>query len=209
MTAVPFDLRDVLNDTVSNAQSNDDNAATVALEDKILDMASRESDTPVNMSPLEEANMTTEGEVIPFEVINVQRITIAEISDTYGYLSQKVDEALSEYAARVIPISKVGILSQVSSLKEHDIYELAGVKYAMVKEPDKEVVSAYRNEVYGKLSSGLPYRKSLFVEASNGMESCRTLALTYTEWSVLCSLFADYNPRTVLTPDGDFVLLIG
>lgn len=207
---VNFDIKDLINASAENANATVESVSTSGFETKIMNMA---EDTAVRTEEAKEVLATftsdVEGVVVPFDIVTDQKVVIDDIKDAKGYLSDRVNEMMGKYNVCALPFSVAGILDQVSELKEHMIYELDGVKYAMGTQARREVVKAYRDNIVEQLSSGLPYKKSLFVTIGTGETAFRTLNLTFGEWSFLCSIFREYNPKTVLTAEHDFVLSIG
>ena len=178
---------------------------TEQFSDKILNMAEDTNVLRDNAVDMTDESANDEGEVFPFKIVTDQRIVIDEIKDTYGKLSERVAETMQRLQMDVVPFSAIDIMPQVTELKEHYITEIDGMKYASNTKVDTDKVSKYKDAIYDSISSGMPYRKSLYVEK----DGIKTLILSELEWSFLCSIFNNYNPRLVITKDHDFVLCVG
>lgn len=151
-----------------------------------------------------------QGEYFAWDINTEQQITIEDIKDEQGYLSQKIQELLDKYDIRTIPLQVTDILPQVTELKEHDLVSVDGVLYAMNRDYDKGRIIRYRDAIAASLKSGLPFKKSLLVDVElESGDIFKTLDLTQTEWNFVCSLFRKYNPRLIITEDNDFILLVG
>lgn len=205
-----FNIRDIITQAVENSASEDINV-TEDFTNKVLEMADKREELvreTNNVSNTADISGVL-GETYAWEEVTDNVVTIPSITDTQGYLSQKVQAAMDEYHISVIPISEVGILAQVTELQSHNLLELNGVKYAMSRELNRDKLIAYRDAIYTSLSSGLPYKKSLFIEVETDEGSFKTLDLIKTEWDYVCSLYKNYNPRLTITEDNDFVLTVG
>lgn len=205
-----FNVRDIITKAASESENNDA-STTEDFTKRVLEMADKREEIVKETTPVTDTPDTSgvQGELYAWEEITDNVITIPSITDTQGYLSQKVQEAMDKYHVSTIPISIVGILQQVTELQNHTLLELNGIKYAMANELNKEKLVTYRDAIFTSLSSGLPYKKSLFVEISTEEGSFKTLDLIKTEWDYVCSLYKQYNPRLVITEDNDFILTVG
>lgn len=200
-----LDLRDIFNETIAATSPEVADKETEQFSDKILNMAEDTNVLRDNAVDMTDESANDEGEVFPFKIVTDQRIVIDEIKDTYGKLSERVAETMQRLQMDVVPFSAIDIMPQVTELKEHYITEIDGMKYASNTKVDTDKVSKYRDAIYDSISSGMPYRKSLYVEK----DGIKTLILSELEWSFLCSIFNNYNPRLVITKDHDFVLCVG
>ena len=200
-----LDLRDIFNETIAATSPEVADKETEQFSDKILNMAEDTNVLRDNAVDMTDESANDEGEVFPFKIVTDQRIVIDEIKDTYGKLSERVAETMQRLQMDVVPFSAIDIMPQVTELKEHYITEIDGMKYASNTKVDTDKVSKYKVAIYDSISSGMPYRKSLYVEK----DGIKTLILSELEWSFLCSIFNNYNPRLVITKDHDFVLCVG
>ncbi len=200
-----LDLRDIFNETIAATSPEVADKETEQFSDKILNMAEDTNVLRDNAVDMTDESANDEGEVFPFKIVTDQRIVIDEIKDTYGKLSERVAETMQRLQMDVVPFSAIDIMPQVTELKEHYITEIDGMKYASNTKVDTDKVSKYKDAIYDSISSGMPYRKSLYVEK----DGIKTLILSELEWSFLCSIFNNYNPRLVITKDHDFVLCVG
>ncbi len=205
-----FNVRDIITQAASESE-NSDISTTEDFTKRVLEMADKREEVLKESVVIAEASEISDvqGELYEWEDIADKVITIPSITDTQGYLSQKVQDAMDKYHVTTIPISIVGILQQVTELQNHTLLELNGVKYAMANELDREKLVTYRDAIYTSLSSGLPYKKSLFVEINTEDGSFKTLDLIKTEWDYICSLYKQYNPKLIITEDNDFILTVG
>lgn len=200
-----LDLRDIFNETIAATSPEVADKETEQFSDKILNMAEDTNVLRDNAVDMTDESANDEGEVFPFKIVTDQRIVIDEIKDTYGKLSERVAETMQRLQMDVVPFSAIDIMPQVTELKEHYITEIDGMKYASNTKVDTDKVSKYKDAIYDSISSGMPYRKSLYIEK----DGIKTLILSELEWSFLCSIFNNYNPRLVITKDHDFVLCVG
>lgn len=139
--------------------------------------------------------------------LDVEPLKLNAIVDSSGLLSDRVDKFASDKGIAVVPFSAVGILSQVTQLQRHDVLELDGEKYAMLRTARPEVLEYYRNAVIKSISSGLVFSEKLMISIANGVDTIHTLKLSKIEWSYICAWFKDYNAR-VITSD-EIRLVVG
>lgn len=142
------------------------------------------------------------------ELSDVAPLKLDVIVDSTGFLSDKVDKFIAEKNVAVVPFSAVGILKQVSQLQRHDILELGGTKYAMLRTARSEVLEYYRKVIIDSITAGLVFSEKLTVSIVNGTETIRTLKLSKVEWSYLCAWFRDYNAR-IEEDNNDIRLVVG
>ena len=142
------------------------------------------------------------------ELSDVAPLKLDVIVDSAGFLSDKVDKFIAEKNVAVVPFSAVGILKQVSQLQRHDILELGGTKYAMLRTARSEVLEYYRKVIIDSITAGLVFSEKLTVSIVNGTETIRTLKLSKVEWSYLCAWFRDYNAR-IEEDNNDIRLVVG
>lgn len=209
-----FDIKQIINEEANHAAENDIDHAAENFSQRVMDMAATrdakvDTDLVAQYSEQGDDSVIAEGIEVPYSMITDTRITVANIEDKHGYLSSKVEEYLQKYNIPAIPISEVGILEQVSSLQKHDLVTIDDVKYAVQRGADKERLTIYRDAIYEQLSSGIPYQKSLLIEVDAGDHKFKTLVLTIAEWTWLCNVYNDYNPKLYITPEHDFILSIG
>lgn len=166
-------------------------------EEDIVDQAANEIDSYIVGEPIA-INYNTDEEV-----------EIGDIIDTYGKLSDRVDEIMVKASTTVLPFTATGVLPQVVEFQRHDIFTINGDRYVMSRQIRKPVMDQFREAITKTLKSGLPYTKVLMVDVVIGTESFESLLLDQAEWTYLCSLFRRYNARVFRDSRGQLVLKVG
>lgn len=149
------------------------------------------------------------GDALPIEYNTTEEIVIENIHDTHGVLSDRVDKVMTTASCSVIPFDAAGVLQQVVDFQRHEIMTLNGIRYIMAKDIRTDVVEEFKNKITETLSAGLPYRKCLNTDILVGTISHKTLALSKSEWSYLCSLFRRYNAKVIYSNQEQLVLVVG
>ena len=150
------------------------------------------------LAPVEEPVIThkqiVEIEEITIVPVKVDPIEIPSIRDTQGRLSDLVDDLMDSMQLSVIPMTAIGVRSQVSELKRHTIREFDGVKLAMNKDSVRDnVLAEYKDRIIEALQEGVPFKESLWCDFKGNGATCRTLKLSELEWSYLYKYFELYN----------------
>lgn len=140
--------------------------------------------------------------------VEVEAVVIPNIHDTTGRLSDIITNYMVSTGEAVIPLAITPIASSVRDLRNYEIYELGGVRYAMRPEPRIEVVAAYKEDIINTLTSGVAYKKSLITDLKYNNQITQTLALSRAEWDLLLSMFRLYQCTLSLTAASDVILEI-
>lgn len=217
MNSEEFNLREVMYATINEETPADDVVKEAdAFENKVLDMAKSHNEAEENSRRIiRKYTEDVTGEVVQINIPaqvqeSIAEIIVPKIEDTEGRLSMKVADAMAKYNVRVIPVEVAGVLTQVTSLKDHRLLEIDGVKYATMQEPDKQILRSYRDNIYNSIASGIPYRKNIRIMLKDINDNeFPSLELTEVEFTWLIASFRNYNPRLIVTEDHEVVLAVG
>lgn len=217
MNSQEFDLREVMNATINEETPADDIVKEAdAFENKVLDMAKSHNEAEENSRRIiRRYTEDVTGEIVPINLPahaqeEIAEIIVPKIEDTEGRLSMKIGDAMAKYNVRVIPVEVAGVLTQVTSLKDHELLEIDGVKYATVREPNKQILRSYRDNIYYSIASGIPYRKNIRVMLKDINDNeFPSLELIEVEYTWLIASFRNYNPRLIVTEEHEVILAVG
>ena len=92
----------------------------------------------------------------------------------------------------------------MKELKNYNIYEFGGKRYATPKEINKDCIMRFVAEITAAVSNGEKYTKSLLKKTVYDGEEITNLVMTPEEWSLLCSKFSRYGATVIQTDTEEF-----
>lgn len=145
---------------------------------------------------------------LPIEYMDVDTITIPEIKDLRGRISDIVDVLVEETGSAVIPFEVANISPEVTKLQRHEIFTLDGKSYAMLRVPREDVIEDYTKKIIKTISSGIPFMESLQTQLQHNGILYNTFALSRVEWTLLFSKFRNYRQELKVQDGSNLVLII-
>lgn len=131
-------------------------------------------------------------------------IVLPKIIDNSGRLSALVSDYANKINAYIVPLDITPIQSEVKELKNYNIYEFGGKRYATSKEIHKDCIMRFVAEITAAVSNGEKYTKSLLKKTVYEGEEITNLVMTPEEWSLLCSKFSRYGATVIQTDTEEF-----
>lgn len=118
---------------------------------------------------------------------DVEAVSISEIADTYGRLSDIVENVEQELGVSVVPLRMVNISTDVKALQRHEIFEFGGERYAFSKNVRKNVCERIVENIVANITNGIPYTLDLVTGITRGDETYKSLLLSRAEWTYIMS----------------------
>lgn len=134
------------------------------------------------------------------------------IVDTNGDISKKIMEFEALYNCPVLPFRLLGLSPLVSELREHNIIEIDGEKYASNKTStnrEEEIVKFANDLVDIYLKRAREFEVTLMTDVEVSGIKFKTCLFSSYELQMLLGLLVNYQAKIAQLKNGDTVLLMG
>lgn len=136
---------------------------------------------------------------ISVDFADVEPISIKEIVDVHGRLSDILESVEDELGISVIPLKMVDIAPEVAQLQRHEIFTLGDTRYAFSHRIRKNVCDHYLEQIVTCLSEGVPFKLELGTTIMWHDQQFNTFLLSRDEWTYIMSKCREFKQK--LTTD--------
>lgn len=150
--------------------------------------------------------------IIDIVALSRPPIPAKPIIDTTGEISKKIMEFEAQYNCSVLPFRLLGLSPLVSELREHNIIEIDGEKYASNKTStnrEEEVIQFANDLVDIYLERAREFEVTLMTEVDIAGIKFKTCLFNSYELQMLLGLLVNYQAKIAQVKNGDTVLLMG